>query len=128
MYRLRELTTLSFTLCEWLERIEPNSTTLYDPRIRSKSEHPWASAKMFPSVATSKFRLSFLGCWRCNANGRSQNALPFLPHYSVLMRVVVNKRPKKITLFIFEAHLKKTITKPTKKPTLYFSFEKSSKK
>jgi len=24
--------------------------------------------------------LSFWGCWRCNANGCSQNALPFLPH------------------------------------------------
>jgi len=29
-------------------RIEPNSTTLYNPRIRSKSVHPWASAEIFP--------------------------------------------------------------------------------
>jgi len=28
----------------------------------------------------SKFCLSFTGCWQCNANGRSQNALPFVPH------------------------------------------------
>jgi len=27
-----------------------------------------------------RFCLSFSGCWRCNANGRSRNALPFLPH------------------------------------------------
>ena len=39
----------------------------------------WASAEIFPGGATSKFAY-FLGCWRCNANGRSQNALPFQPH------------------------------------------------
>ena len=44
----------------------------------------WASAEIFPGGATSNFCLSFSGCWRCNANGCSQNALPFLPHWSVL--------------------------------------------
>jgi len=39
----------------------------------------------FQGEATSKFCLSFSGCWRWNANGPSQNALPFLPHYSVLI-------------------------------------------
>ena len=37
VYRLRKLTTLVFTVFEWLERTEPNGTTLYDPRIRLKS-------------------------------------------------------------------------------------------
>jgi len=32
---------------ELLERTEPNSTTFYDPRIRSKSVHRWASAEFF---------------------------------------------------------------------------------
>jgi len=74
------LTTLAFIASEWFKRIEPNSITLYDPRIESKSMHPWASAKIFPREPTSKFCLSFSGCWRYNANGRSQNVLPFLPH------------------------------------------------
>ena len=30
--------------------------------------------------ATSTFCLSFSSCWRCNANGRSENALLFLHH------------------------------------------------
>jgi len=83
--RLRKLTTLAFNVFEWLERIEPNSTALYDQRIRSKSVHPWASAEIFLGEATSKFCLSFSDCWRYNANKRLQNALPFLPHYSVLL-------------------------------------------
>ena len=37
VYRLRKLTTLGFIVFEWLERIELNRTTLYDPRIRLKS-------------------------------------------------------------------------------------------
>ena len=47
-YKLRKLTTLAIIVCEWLKRIEPNRTTLYDPRIRSKSVHSWASAEIFP--------------------------------------------------------------------------------
>ena len=39
---------------------------------------PWMFAGFFPGGATSKFCLSFSGCWRCNASGRSQNALPVL--------------------------------------------------
>jgi len=80
VYRLRKLTTLALIVFEWLKRIEANSTTFYDPRIRSKSVHPWASAEIFPMKTSSKYCLSFSGCWRCNANGRSQNALPFLAH------------------------------------------------
>jgi len=30
--------------------------------------------------AKSTFWLSFSGCWRCNANGRTRNASPFLHH------------------------------------------------
>jgi len=47
-----------------------------------KSHHctTWAFAEIFFRGETSKFCLSFLGCWRCNANGRSQNALTFLHH------------------------------------------------
>jgi len=32
------------------------------------------------SGSSSKFCISFSGYWRCNANGRSQNTLPFLSH------------------------------------------------
>jgi len=42
-----------------------------------KSVHPWASTYIFPGGAMSKLCLSFSGCSQCNANGRSQNALPF---------------------------------------------------
>jgi len=36
----------------------------------------WASPEIFPEVAKSTFCLSFSDWWRCNANGRSQNAVP----------------------------------------------------
>jgi len=43
-------------------------------------KYPWVSSEIFPwEGATSTYCLSFSGCWRCNANGRSQNALLFLP-------------------------------------------------
>jgi len=58
VYRLRKLTTLAFMVFEWLTRIEPNSTTLYDPK---NSVHQLASAEIFPDGATSTFCLSFLG-------------------------------------------------------------------
>jgi len=48
VYGLRKLTGLAFIVFEWLKRIEAWSTTLYEPRIRSKSVHPWAPTKMFP--------------------------------------------------------------------------------
>jgi len=41
---------------------------------------PWASAEIFPGGAKSTFWLSFSGFWRCNPNGRTQNALPLLHH------------------------------------------------
>ena len=50
--------------------------------IRHWWEPPWVSAEIFPWAATSKLCLSFSGCWQRSANGRSQNALPFQPHYS----------------------------------------------
>jgi len=78
VYRLGKLTTLACIVFEWLKRIEPKSTTFNYPRISSKSMHPWASAEIFQRGATSKFCLSFSGCWRRNANGRSQNSLPYL--------------------------------------------------
>jgi len=34
----------------------------------------------FPGWAMLKFCLSFSGCWQCNANERSPNVQPFLPH------------------------------------------------
>ena len=43
-----KLITLAFIVFEWLKRIEPNSTALYHPKIRSKSVHPWTSAEIFP--------------------------------------------------------------------------------
>jgi len=78
-YRFRKLTTLAFIAFEWLKGIEPNRITFSDPRIRSKPVHPRASVDIFQGGATSKFCLSFSGCWRCSASGYSQNALPFLP-------------------------------------------------
>jgi len=39
-----------------------------------------ASKYFFPGETTSAFTLPFLGCYRCNANGCSQNTLPFLHH------------------------------------------------
>jgi len=39
---------LAIIVSERLERMEPNSTTLYDPIIRSKSVHPLASAENSP--------------------------------------------------------------------------------
>jgi len=81
VYRSGKLTTFALIVFEWLKIIEPNSTTLYDPRFRSKSVYPMGVRRNFSRVeATSKFCLFFTGCWRCNANGCSQNALPFLPH------------------------------------------------
>jgi len=40
----------------------------------------WASVEIFPEGETLPFYLSFSGCWRYNADGGSQNALPFLHH------------------------------------------------
>ena len=48
VYRLRKLTTVAFIVFKWLERSEPNRTTLYDPINTSKSVHPWTSAEIFP--------------------------------------------------------------------------------
>ena len=47
-YGQNKLTTLAFIDFEWLKIIEPNSTTLCDLSIRSKSVHPLASADIFP--------------------------------------------------------------------------------
>jgi len=41
---------------------------------------PWASAEIFPGGAKSTFCSTFSGCWRCNANGRTQSASPLLHH------------------------------------------------
>jgi len=79
VHRLRKLKTLEFIVFEWFERMEPNNTTLYDPRIRSKPVHPWVSAKIFSGGATSKFRLFFSGCWRCSVKGLLQTLCPFYP-------------------------------------------------
>jgi len=57
--RLRKLTTLAFIVFEWLERTEPNSTTLNDPRIKSKSVHPLASAAVFPGWQRRNFACPF---------------------------------------------------------------------
>jgi len=71
---------LAFIVFVWLTWIESNSTTLYDPRIRSKSNSSMGVRRNFSRGGeTSKFCLSFSGCWRCNVNGRSQNALSFYP-------------------------------------------------
>ena len=48
VHRSEKLVTLAFIVFEWLRRVEANSTTLYDPRIRPKSAHPWTSAEIFP--------------------------------------------------------------------------------
>jgi len=46
VYRSRKLTTLAFIAFEWLN--ESNSTTLCDPRNRSKSMDSWAFTEIFP--------------------------------------------------------------------------------
>jgi len=76
-YTLRKLTTLAFKVLSDLKSIEPNSTTLYDRRIDISAS--MGVRRIFSRGATPKFCLSFSGCWRCNTNGRSQNALSFLP-------------------------------------------------
>jgi len=35
--------------------MEPNSNRLYDPRMRLKSVHPWASAEIFPGKKRRNF-------------------------------------------------------------------------
>jgi len=55
VFRLRRLTTFAIIVFEWLKRIEPSSTTLYDPRIRSKSVHSWASTETFPAQQRRNF-------------------------------------------------------------------------
>jgi len=37
----------------------------------------WVSEENFPGGTTSTFCSSFSSCWRCNANGRSQNLYCF---------------------------------------------------
>jgi len=64
LHTLRKLTTLEFIVFEWFEKIVPNSTTFYDPRMRSESVHLQASAENFSGGATSKLCLSFSSCWR----------------------------------------------------------------
>jgi len=65
VYRLWKLTTSAFIVFDWLKRIEPISITLYDPRIRSKPVHPWASAELFPKgveILLILFRLLTMQC------------------------------------------------------------------
>ena len=57
----------------------------------------WASAEIFPGGATSRFYLSCSCCWRCNANERSQNALPFL-HYNENAPCYGNSRKNRASL------------------------------
>jgi len=59
---VRETDPFGIYRFEWLKIIEPNSTALYEPRIRSISVHPWTLAEIFPEWATPKFCLSFTGC------------------------------------------------------------------
>jgi len=58
---------VAFIVFEWLKRIEANSTTLYDPKIRSKSVHPLTSAEMFPGwgkvqILLIRYRLLTMPC------------------------------------------------------------------
>ena len=81
VYRSGKLITLLFIVFEWLKRIEPNSTTLFITQELDRNQCIHGrTQKFFFFAATSIICLSFTGCRRCNANGRSQNALPFLPH------------------------------------------------
>jgi len=45
-----ELITLAFSVIEWLERVEPNSTARDDPRIRPKPVHPMDVGRNFSRV------------------------------------------------------------------------------
>jgi len=48
--RSGKLVTLAFIVFEWLKKFEPNSTALYDPKIRSKSLHPVDVSRNFSRV------------------------------------------------------------------------------
>ena len=74
VYRSRKLITLAFIVFEWLKRIEPNSTTLYDPRFRSKSVHPWTSAEIF--TGWGQRRIFLLTLYRLLTRGP---VVPFRP-------------------------------------------------
>jgi len=56
---LSKLTTMALIVFEWLKRIEPNSTTFYDPSIRSQSVHPWASMSVFQWRQRQNFAYPF---------------------------------------------------------------------
>jgi len=50
------------------------------PMIKRKAKSVMDVRRNFSGGGKSTFRLSFSGCWPCNANGRSQNALPIQHH------------------------------------------------
>jgi len=89
-YSLRTLTTLAFIILEWLTRIEPKSTTLYDPWIRSKSLHPWASTDIFPRVGNVEillilFRLLTMQCeWTFTKRSTLSTPLDYAGWTSIL--------------------------------------------
>jgi len=53
---------------------------IFNAPYREVTPHSWASAEIFPGGAKSTFCLPSSGCWRCNANGCTQNASSFLHH------------------------------------------------
>jgi len=84
VYRLRKLTISLFVAFEWLKELNQTAPCFMTQELhRNQCIH--GRPKKYFQVTTSKFCLCFSGCWRCIANARSQNTLPFLPHKSVLV-------------------------------------------
>jgi len=62
-----------------LKELNQQHHALWHKNFINISASMGVSRNFYRGEATSKFYLSFSGCWRCNANGCSQNASPFLP-------------------------------------------------
>jgi len=85
VYRLRKLTTWPIFVFEWLKRIEPKASCFATQELDRNQCIHGAPPKFCQGGGNVEILLSFSGCWRCNANGRSQIALHFPPHLSVLV-------------------------------------------
>jgi len=57
--QIKETDNFDILAFKWLWRIEPNSTKLFDPRIKSKPMHPWAFAENFPRGQRRNFAYPF---------------------------------------------------------------------
>jgi len=93
VYRSGKLITLAFIVFDWLQRIEPNSTALHDPRIRSKPVHPMNVCRNFSRVGQRQvllilYRLLMMQCkWSFTKRFTLSNALVCAGWTSILNRL-----------------------------------------